>query len=312
MQRAISPAMAPSGSDRELGTGGVDNGHQRQAQILGQPHPLSRLAQGGRTQRGRPGLLVAVLADEDAGLAVEPGQGDQHGGVLLTLLGAVERQVPYRSRSRTPSRSVRRVCSTESHTGSADPPPPPRSGSAGGFGRSASTARVLSISAGRSSVATTASMTPLHCEVLGALHPSGKGRPRAPRRPSDPGTRQGHRALRRSRGPAIPTTRRRLRSSGAAGAPGRAAPQHGASSPRGRWPPSRRTRACPPASGCHRTRWSRAGAARRGLVLQPGTHRGPVLVERRWRLVDLDGLDPAVQVSGAARPARVRGRSRRT
>ena len=58
MQRAISPAIAPSSAlRRQLGAGSVDHGDQRQPELLGQSHRPARLAQRGRAHRvaGRPG-----------------------------------------------------------------------------------------------------------------------------------------------------------------------------------------------------------------------------------------------------------------
>lgn len=78
---------------------------------------------------------MAPSADEHARLSVQAGQGHEYGDVLLTLLGAVE---------------------DESVAGSA------------------STARVRSISSGRSSMATTASMTPFSASSPPAARPRGR------------------------------------------------------------------------------------------------------------------------------------------
>ena len=81
------PFLCPLG---QLGARGVDDGHQREAELLRQPHPAPRLAESCGAHRRRLGLPRPVLAHEDARLAVETGQGHDHRGVPLPFVGPVQ------------------------------------------------------------------------------------------------------------------------------------------------------------------------------------------------------------------------------
>ena len=127
MQRAISPASAPSSAcDRELGARGVDDRDQRQPELLGQPHAAAGLAQRGRPHRGRaasgatgPGRPARTAARRAGSASRARLASCSPSSVPLsrTVLGrAVPQQVAYAEPVRSPGqlhrlprRPVRRV-----------------------------------------------------------------------------------------------------------------------------------------------------------------------------------------------------------
>ena len=85
---AGQPAVLGVGGER--GALGVDDRHQRQPELGGQPHPAPGLAQRLGTHRVVGGLAAPVLAEEDARRLAEAHQRDQQPGVALALAGPVE------------------------------------------------------------------------------------------------------------------------------------------------------------------------------------------------------------------------------
>ena len=78
------------GLHRQRGAGGVDDGEQRQPELLGEPHPAPRLAQRRRTERRGLGLPAPVLGEQHARGVPEPRQRQHQPGLGLALAGPVE------------------------------------------------------------------------------------------------------------------------------------------------------------------------------------------------------------------------------
>ena len=290
MQRAISPASAPSSALTESSAPGVSmtvTSGSPSSSARRMPRRACRSAAG--PERGRGRLTDPVLADEHARLPVEPGQGHEDGGVLLALLGAVERdgaaagvpqQVSYAEPLGRPGQLHRL------------PDRPARRRRLSAEGQRRRDGRVHEHGEGQVQQLGQV-LGGDHCvdhallgEVLGLLDAGREGVPLE--RFVDLGpeeARRAHPARPRSRARATPTRHRRRPWSGGAGARGRAARQPGAPSRHGRSPPSRRRPACLPASGSRRRRWSPARAGpprsrgartRRSAAPPPGrsSHRG--------------------------------------
>ena len=194
MQRAISPAMAPSSASGESSAPGVSitvTSGRPSSSASRIPRRASRSAAG--TERRGAGLLHPVLADEHARLAVEPGQRDEHGGVLLALLGAVEREgavgaVPQQIAYAEPRR-LDRVSSTDSHTGRLDAGPVGPDGQGRRLGRVDEHRQRPVDQHGQVLGRHDGVDDALLGEVLGLLDAlAGTARPRAPRRPSGRGS----------------------------------------------------------------------------------------------------------------------------
>ena len=98
MQRAISPAMAPSSASGDSSAPGVSmmvTSGRPSSSARRMPRRASRRA---AAPSGFSGVWrTRSWPDEHARLSVEPGQRDEHGGVLLALLGAVQREGPGRA-----------------------------------------------------------------------------------------------------------------------------------------------------------------------------------------------------------------------
>ena len=181
MQRAISPAMAPSSAAGDSSAPGV-------SMIVTSGRPSS----SARRMPRRASRRAAAPSGFSVSGAPGPDPTRTHGcpssrvSVTSTAASCSPSSVPFSARvpaapylstSRTPSRDSDRVSSTDSQTGRLDQDWSDRTGSAGSVGGSTSTARVLSISTGRSSVDTTASITPFSARFSARWTPAGNGRP---------------------------------------------------------------------------------------------------------------------------------------
>ena len=184
MQRAISPAIAPSSaSRRQLGARGVDDGDQRQAELLGQPHAAPGLAQGGRAERRAPASAAAGPGRRARTAARRAGSGRRARLASCSpSLGAVQRERcrvrrTAAGRARRPARS-RRVARPTSQTGRLERGRvgPDGAGPAARRGRPARPGRGRPAPAGPRS-ATTASMTPLAARFSAVCTPAGNGWP---------------------------------------------------------------------------------------------------------------------------------------
>ena len=236
MHRAISPAIARSSACADSSAPGVS-----MTVTSGRPSSSARRI-ARRASRSAPGPIGvvgdcrrAVLPDEDARLAVEPGQRDEHGRRparprrCRCSRSVPVRAVPQQVAHAGPVGSAGDARSTPRRTGAGSARP--RGDRQARHGRAGRRARASarSTSIGRSSAATTASMHALGGEVLGRLH--ARRERLAVERLVDlraRGSRRARRARPPSRARASPTTRTRRRWSGGAGARGRAAPRPGA------------------------------------------------------------------------------------
>src|SRR6266545_2605302 len=79
------------GFHRQRRTRCVDHRHQRQPELGGEPHAAPCLPQRSRPDQLVALLAPAVLAQQHAGSAAEPGQREQQSRLRFTLSGAVER-----------------------------------------------------------------------------------------------------------------------------------------------------------------------------------------------------------------------------